>query len=149
MAHRQPAMRPTGEPVADVLDRARGPRRPEADELCALLAEVSGQEPVVWASRIIGFGEVEYRYESGHGGTMPLLAFSPTATRHTIYLTSDFAQRWPDLVDLLGEHRRGTACLYLTRLSRVDRDVLRQLLERTLAHTRDEWSNQRATGDSA
>lgn len=76
MATKQPAMRPTGEPVDDVLDRAGGPRRAEADRLREILAEISGEEPVVWASRIIGFGEVEYRYESGHGGTMPVLAYS-------------------------------------------------------------------------
>lgn len=134
-----PAMRPTGEPVVEVLDRARGPRRAEADELCELLGEISGDTPVVWASRIIGFGEVEYRYESGHGGTMPVLAFSPSASKHTIYLTSDFAQRWPDLVEKLGKHTNGTACLYLTRLSDVDIDVLRELLVRTLEHTRTEW----------
>ena len=137
-----PAMRPTGEPVSEVLDRARGPRHAEADRLCELLGEVSGDTPVVWASRIIGFGEIEYRYDSGHSGTMPLLAFSPGASKHTIYLTSDFPQRWPELVEKLGKHTNGTACLYLTRLSDVDIDVLRRLLERTLEHTRSEWSSR-------
>lgn len=83
MATKQPAMRPTGEPVDDVLDRAAGPRRAEADRLREILAEISGEEPVVWASRIIGFGEVEYRYESGLGGRMPVLAYSPASRQHT------------------------------------------------------------------
>lgn len=140
MAQRRPAMRPTGEDVADVLDRAQGPRRAEADELVELFSEISGERPVVWASRIIGFGEVAYTYESGHGGTMPVLAFSPAARQHTIYLTSDFADRWPDPVARLGRHRSGTSCLYLTRLSDVDEAALRELLERTRDHTRNEWS---------
>ena len=96
MAAKQPAMRPTGESVEQVLARAHGPRRAEADELCAIMKDISGEAPKVWASRIVGFGEVTYRYESGHGGTMPVLAFPPppTASRHTIYLTSDFEERW-------------------------------------------------------
>lgn len=137
---KSPAMRPTGESVLEVLDRARGPRRNEVDELLSLFSEISGEPPVVWASRIIGFGQVEYRYDSGHGGTMPLLAFAPGPSKHTIYLTSEFAQRWPDLVDRLGKHRSSTACLYLTRLSDVDRTVLTELLERSLAHTLAEWA---------
>ncbi|GAA3338171.1 hypothetical protein GCM10017714_08250 [Curtobacterium pusillum] len=126
-----PAMRPTGEPIDVVLDRATGPRRAEADELLALHAEVSGADPVVWAGRIIGFGEHEYRYASGHGGRAPLLAFAPGAARHTVYLVDDFADRWPDLMARLGKHRASKACLYLTRLTDVDVGVLRQLLGRS------------------
>ncbi|MBA8990353.1 hypothetical protein FHW23_001599 [Curtobacterium pusillum] len=126
-----PAMRPTGEPIDVVLDRATGPRRAEADELLALHAEVSGADPVVWAGRIIGFGEHEYRYASGHGGLAPLLAFAPGAARHTVYLVDDFADRWPDLMARLGKHRASKACLYLTRLTDVDVGVLRQLLGRS------------------
>jgi hypothetical protein len=136
MAAKQPAMSPSDLPVAEVLDRATGPRRAEADELLALLGDISGEQPVVWAGRIIGFGEFEYRYESGHGGRSPLLAFAPGPTKHTIYLPDNFAERWPDLMAGLGTHRASKVCLYLTRLTGVDRSALRTLLERSLAETR-------------
>jgi hypothetical protein len=90
---------------------------------------------VVWAGRIIGFGEYEYRYETGHTGRAPLLAFAPGPTQHTIYLANNFSERWPDLMAQLGKHRASKACLYLTRLTGVDRSVLRELLERSLAET--------------
>lgn len=136
MAAKTPAMSPSGQPVAEVLDRATGPRRDEADELLAMLGEISGEQPVVWAGRIIGFGEYEYRYESGRGGRSPLLAFAPGPTKHTIYLVNDFSERWPDLMASLGKHRASKVCLYLTRLTGVDRSALRQLLEHSLAETR-------------
>lgn len=136
MAAKQPAMSPSDAPVAEVLDRATGPRRAEADELLALLGEISGEKPVVWAGRIIGFGEFEYRYESGHGGRSPLLAFAPGPAQHTIYLVDNFSERWPDLVARLGKHRASKVCLYLTRLTGVDRSALRTLLERSLAEAR-------------
>lgn len=139
VATNQPAMSPSGHAVADVLDRATGPRRDEADELVKMLGELSGSEPVVWAGRIIGFGAYTYRYESGHGGRAPLLAFAPGPQRHTIYLTTGFAERWPDILASLGPHRASKACLYLTRLSAVDRDALRALLQRALDDTRAEW----------
>lgn len=136
---KKPAMSPTDTPLEAVLDRASGPRRAEVDELLALHREVSGEEPVVWAGRIMGFGEVEYRYESGHSGRMPILAFAPGAARHTVYLSRDFAQRWPDLLESLGNHRASKACLYFPRLSKINLDALRGLLERTLADTREQW----------
>ena len=136
MAAKQPAMSPSDLPVTEVLDRATGPRRAEADELLAIFGEISGERPVVWAGRILGFGEFEYRYESGRGGRAPLLAFAPGPTKHTIYLVNDFSERWPDLVSRLGNHRVSKVCLYLTRLTGVDRAALRALLEHSLAEAR-------------
>jgi len=136
MATKEPVMSPSDLPVATVLDRAIGNRRTEVDELLALLGEISGEQPVVWAGRIVGFGEYEYRYETGHSGRSPLLAFAPGASKHTIYLAHDFADRWPDLVARLGPHTASKACLYLTRLTGVDRSALRELLEHTLDEAR-------------
>lgn len=136
MASTRPAMLPGDQPVDAVLDRATGARRGEADELLALHRDVSGAEPVVWAGRIIGFGQYEYRYDSGHGGIAPELAFATGPSRHTIYLATGFADLWPDLLAGLGPHRATGACLHLTRLAAVDRDVLRALLEHTLAERR-------------
>lgn len=136
MAAKEPAMSPSDMPVAEVLDRVAGPRRAEADELLALHRELSGAEPVVWAGRIIGFGEYEYRYESGHGGRAPELAFATGSAKHTLYLVDGFSERWPDLMERLGAYRASKACLYLTRLAKVDRGALRELLEHSLAETR-------------
>lgn len=129
-------MRPSETAVLEVLDKVTGPRRVEADELIELHRQLSGHEPVVWAGRIIGFGELSYQYESGHGGIMPELAFATGRSKHTLYLTTGFAEKWPDLLERLGKHKASKACLYLTRLSDVDHAVLRELLQRTLAEAR-------------
>ena len=140
MSAKQPAMSPSDLPVAEVLDRVTGPRRAEADELLAMFGEISGEPPVVWADRIIGFGEFEYRFESGRGGRAPRLAFAPGPTKHTIYLPEQFSERWPDLMSRLGPHRASKVCLYLTWLTGVDRSTLRELLERAHADTQSQVS---------
>lgn len=129
MASKQPAMSPSDMPVTDVLDRATGPRRAEAEILLSLHQDVSGEPPVVWAGRILGFGQVEYRYPTGNGGIAPVLAFAPGPARHTIYLPEHFEERWLELMSRLGPYRASKVCLYLTRLTGVDLDVLRTLLE--------------------
>lgn len=140
MSAKQPAMSPSDLPVSEVLDRVTGPRRAEADELLAMFGEISGEPPVVWAGRIIGFGEFEYRHASGRGGRAPRLAFAPGPTKHTIYLPEQFSERWPDLMSRLGPHRASKVCLYLTRLTGVDRSTLRELLERAHADTQSQVS---------
>lgn len=124
-------MSPSDTPYTEVLDRVEGPRRAEADDLVAMMRDVTGQEPVVWAGRIIGFGSCHYRYESGHEGDMPLAAFATGPRQHTVYLGGDFQQRYPRLLDSLGKYRAGKGCLYITRLTNVDTDVLRTLVIRT------------------
>ncbi len=138
MPAKQPAMSPSDTPVEAVLDQVVGPRRAEADELVSLFAEISGEKPVVWADRIIGFGEYQYRYASGLGGRAPILAFATGKNQHTVYLVSNYTERWPELLARLGSYRTSKACLYLTRLSRVDTSVLRELLELSHAITLQE-----------
>ena len=133
MAAKTPAMSPSDVPVEQLLNAITGPRRAEAEELLALFREVSGEEPVVWAGRIVGFGQYEYRYDSGHGGIAPRYAFASNNRQHTIYLANDFADRWPELVEHLGTPRTSKVCLYLTRLTHVNRDALRELITRSAA----------------
>ncbi|WP_260405827.1 DUF1801 domain-containing protein [Microbacterium sp. G2-8] len=129
-------MSPSELPVEAALGRASGGRRAEADELLALFGDVTRQQPTVWAGRIIGYGEYEYRYDSGRTGRAPELAFATGAREHTLYLVNDASTRWPDVFDRLGKHRASRACVYLTRLTGVDRGALRELLELSLAETR-------------
>ena len=146
---KQPAMRPGDEPAEQVLARLAGTRRAEATELLAMHREVSGEEPIVWAGRIIGFGEVGYEYDSGHSGIMPELAFATGKAKHTVYLPSGFSTRWQDLLGQLGPHTASVGCLYITRLARVDLTVLRAVLERALAETRAGAEAQAAEGNAA
>lgn len=133
MSVKQPAMSPSEMPVPEVLSRAPGTRRDEAEQLLALFQEITGLPPVVWAERIIGFGDYEYRYDSGHSGHAPLMAFAPGSAKHTIYLQSDFTAKWPELLGALGPHKASKACLYLGRLSKVNMEALRELLAASYA----------------
>jgi len=125
-------MRPTGEPVAAFLASLPERRRHEAERLCALLADISGEPATMWARGTIGCGQYHHRYDSGHEGDAPLVSFAPRAKQLVLYLDADLEVRYPSLLARLGPHRAGKSCLYLTRLDDADPSVLRQLVERSV-----------------
>ena len=82
---KKPAMSPSGMPVGELLGALPESTRGEARAPMAFMGEVTGEDPVVWASRIIGYGQYRYRCESGHEGLAPLAGSlrAKAATRST------------------------------------------------------------------
>jgi hypothetical protein len=115
--------------ISAVPDEAR---REDARNLCGLLSEWTGEPPVMWGTSIVGFGHYRYRYDSGREGTAPLVGFSPRKSNLVVYLVGGVEDRYPKLLEQLGPHKRGKGCLYLKRLSDVDHEALRALVERTV-----------------
>ena len=97
------------------------------------MQEVTGEEPVLWGTSIVGFGSVRLRYASGRELDWPVTGFSPRKTATTVYLMDGFEER-SDLLARLGPHSTGRSCLYLKRLSEVDLAVLRELVAESVRH---------------
>ena len=132
-ARSSPAMRPTGGAVRTFLASVPDARRrDDARRLCALLQEITGERPVMWAQSIIGFGRYHYRYASGREGDAPLVSFAPRAQHLVLYLSAGLDARYPKLLEQLGPHTTGKGCLYLKRLDDADPAILRQLVERSV-----------------
>jgi hypothetical protein len=107
-------------------------RQADSRELCTLMAEVTGEPPVLWGSSIVGFGRYHYHYESGHEGTSALAGFAPRKQHLVLYLVGGFEDRHHKLMADLGPHKTGKGCLYIKRLADVDLDVLRELVDRSV-----------------
>lgn len=114
--------------VADFLAGIADPqRRADATELCELIREVTGVEPAMWGTSIVGFGSYHYVYASGREGDWPAVGLSPRKQNLTMYLSEGF-DGYADRLAALGRHTTGKSCLYLRRLSDVDLSVLRELV---------------------
>lgn len=125
-------MKKTGGSVAGfIAEVTPAKRQRDAETLLAMMSEISGREPELWGT-IVGFGSCHYAYPTGHEGDMPVLAFAPRKTASTIYLDSIEAHQ--DALAELGPHSSGVGCLYIKDLEKVDEQVLRGILERTLAY---------------
>lgn len=128
--------KPTDQNVIHFLEAIDDPRRrDEGLALNQLMREVTGEEPCIWGTNIIGYGAYRYRYASGREGDWPLVAFSPRKQNLTIYIMAGFDE-YDDLMSRLGKHSTGRSCLYLKRLSDVDQAVLRELVARSVDHMR-------------
>ena len=108
-------------------------KRVDAKAICALMADVTGAEATMWGTSIIGFGEYTYQYESGRTGEWMLVGFSPRKQNLTLYIMPGF-EHYEDLLQKLGKHKTGKACLYINKLADVDLTVLRELVAQSVAH---------------
>lgn len=121
-------MRPTGASVAAFIAAVDSPsRRADAETVCAMMAEISGEPPAMWGPSIIGFGAYHYRYASGREGDALRIGFSPRKANLVLYLTPS-AEGWQDLLDRLGKAKTSVACLYINKLADVDLAVLRRMI---------------------
>lgn len=102
-------------------------RRADAQLVCDLLARITGEPPVLWGPSIVGFGERTLTIASGRQTAWPEVGFSPRKTATVLYLMDGYEHR-TDLLNRLGPHSTGKACLYLKRLDDVDLDVLEELV---------------------
>jgi hypothetical protein len=110
-------------------------KRADAFRLLQIMREETGEEPVMWGSSIVGYGNYHYKYDSGREGDSPLIGFSPRKANLTLYITSDF-DRYEALMSRLGKFTTGKSCLYVKRLSDVDEGVLRELMQQSLKDMR-------------
>ena len=110
-------------------------KRDDARELRQIMADVTGDEGAMWGDSIVGFGSYHYRYASGREGDWFEVGFSPRKRNLTLYLMTGFEDS-DGLLTRLGKHSTGKACLYVNRLSDVDRDVLRQLVQASVDQSR-------------
>ena len=104
-------------------------RREDARHACDLVAEVTGAEPVMWGSSMVGFGRQPYTTADKKQHEWFAVGLSPRKASLTFYgLTYDGSN--DDLLARLGPHTTGKGCLYVKRLDDVDPEVLSELVAR-------------------
>ena len=130
---------PTDVPVADFIAAVPDARRrEEAEALCGLMTEVTGEPPVMWGTSIVGFGRYTYVNTTKKPADWPIIGFSPRTAKLTIYVMPGFEGQ-DALMARLGKHTTGVSCLYLNRLADVDQEVLKDLASRSVAWMRERY----------
>ena len=102
-------------------------KRTDARTIMRLMEEITGEQPTMWGTSIVGFGTYHYVYESGREGDFLMTGFSPRKRNMTIYIMPGFSE-YAKLLGKLGKHKLGKSCLYINKLQDIDQIVLRQLI---------------------
>lgn len=111
-------------------------RRKDYQEIAALMERITGCQPQMWGTSIVGFNQYHYKYASGHEGDAAVVGFSSRKGDITIYLDGFDGDETKSLLSKLGKHKTGKVCLYIKHLNDVDRYVLEKLIIRSVAETR-------------
>ena len=101
--------------------------RKDCHEILKMMEQATKAEPKMWGASIVGFGSYHYKYASGREGDWMLTGFSPRKQNLTLYIMPGF-ERHANLLKKLGRHSLGKSCLYIKRLSDVDKKVLKELV---------------------
>ncbi len=108
-------------------------RRQDCFTILEMMKKVTGFEPKMWGTSMIGFGNYHYKYASGHEGDMFLAGFSPRKQELTLYIGGGL-QRYEVVMKNLGKYRAGKGCLYIKKVEDIDLPVLEELVKQSVAH---------------
>lgn len=122
--------KPNDASVEEVIDAAVDERRREdAREVLDLMREVTGAEPVVWGSSMIGFGRQPYTTADGKEREWFAVGLAPRKAALTLYGLTFYGSN-EDLLERLGPHTTGKGCVYVKRVADLDRAVLTEMVDR-------------------
>jgi hypothetical protein len=107
-------------------------KRKDSFAILEMMKKAIGEEPKMWGSSIIGFGNRIYKSPtSGREVEWLIIGFSPRKANLSLYLTMNIKQH-ADTLKKLGKHKTGVGCLYINKLEEVDVKVLKALIDSSL-----------------
>lgn len=115
-------------------------KRADSREVLEMMSSITGHQPKMWGSSLVGFGTYHYRYASGREGDFFLTGFSPRKQALTVYIMPGFSD-YSKLLDKLGKFKTGKSCLYIKKLDDIDRSLLRELIEKGVEYMRQNYDS--------
>lgn len=131
----QPTPKPVSDFIAGIEDETK---RANCEELVNLMSGITGEPATMWGASMVGFGSYHYKYASGREGDFFLTGFSPRKQALSIYIISGF-EIAPGLMEKLGKFKTGKSCLYVKNLDDIDRNILAQLIQKSVQHLREKY----------
>lgn len=107
-------------------------QRQDSAAIIEMMKKASGEEPKMWGSSIIGFGNMRYKSPAtGREVDWMKVGFSPRKANLSLYVgVGSKAQQ--EALKKLGKFKTGKGCLYINKLSDVDEKVLKTMIENAM-----------------
>lgn len=125
--------KPTTASVEDFINNVQDEqKRKDSFVLLEMMKKASGEEPVLWSSSIIGFGNKRYKSPAtGREVDWLMIGFSPRKANLSLYLTVGIKEH-AEALEKLGKHKTGVGCLYINKLEDIDLKVLKGMIVTSL-----------------
>ncbi len=122
--------KPTAASVDDFINAlADEQKRKDSFVLLELMKKATGEQPVLWSSSIIGFGNKRYKsHASGREVDWLVIGFAPRKANLSLYLMINIQEQAAALKKL-GKHKTGAGCLYINKLADIDLNVLKAMID--------------------
>ncbi len=105
--------------------------RDDSQKIAQMMEKATDEKPKMWGAAIVGFGNRRMKYSSGREVDWFDVGFAPRKQNLTLYLST--GEAWnEELLSKLGKHEVGMDCLYIKRLSDVDEEVLKKLIDESV-----------------
>ena len=104
-------------------------KRKDSFVILEMMKKATGEEPKIWGSSMIGFGNKRYKSPAtGREVDWFKIGFSPRKSNFSLHLVLDLQQH-ADILKKLGKHKTGVGCLYINKLEDVDQKVLEKMIK--------------------
>ena len=105
-------------------------KKKDSKKIIEIMERLTGEKPKMWGTSLIGFGSYDYKYESGHSGTIFPVGFSPRKPAIVVYLKG--LMNLKKELEKLGKHKTGKGCLYIKKLEDIDLKVFETMVKKAL-----------------
>ncbi|UUC45178.1 DUF1801 domain-containing protein [Flavobacterium cerinum] len=107
-------------------------KKQDSYALVKIMQDFTGSEPKMWGPSIIGFGRYHYKSErSRQEGDWLLVGFSPRKAAISLYVYMGLEEQ-KTLLEKFGKFTMGKGCIYVKKLSDIDVEVLKELMDATI-----------------
>jgi hypothetical protein len=104
-------------------------KRKDSFVLLEMMKNATHEEPILWSSSIVGFGNKRYKSAtSGREVDWLRIGFSPRKANLSLYISVGIKEHAAAL-EKLGKHKTGVGCLYINKLADIDLEILKGMIE--------------------
>ena len=108
-------------------------KRKDSFAILKMMRKATKEEPKMWGSAIIGFGNLRYKSpKTGREVDWFKIGFAPRKANISLYLNLDVKAQ-TSLLQILGKHKTGVGCLYINKLEDVEVKVLEEIINAAAA----------------
>ena len=122
--------KPTAANVEDFINTIEDEqKRKDSFMLLEMMKKATGEEPILWGSSVIGFGNKRYKSPaSGREVDWLRIGFAPRKANLSLYISVGIKEHAAALKKL-GKHKTGVGCLYINKLEEIDLKVLKEIID--------------------